>query len=197
MDKLAIYSWLTLTNRSSEQASTIYQTFQNLKACRLSNLEKFGNISNIYILNSTEKTASLFDMLTQLDYYKIVPHSTLSLWRNHWNWFFNFFKDFFYFDLFLIFFFHLCLYVCFLPIYNSKLHWFIILRKNQTFPCVFVLKMLPKKHRAVCCDICNLWVHIKCNNITEYCYGKLQNDKESYCKICIKIIVPFLKLSDN
>ena len=69
---------------------------------------------------------------------------------------------------------------------------------NQKFPCSICPKNVAKNHNAVCCDICNLWVCIKCNNITKYCYRKLQNDKKPwYCKKCIKNIVPFSQLSDS
>ena len=33
------------------------------------------------------------------------------------------------------------------------------------FPCNICAKATAKSYNAVCCDICNLWVHIKCNNI--------------------------------
>ena len=60
---------------------------------------------------------------------------------------------------------------------------------NQNFPCSICPKNVAKNHNAVYCDICNLWVHIKCNNNTKYCYRKLQNDKEPwFCKKCIKNI---------
>ena len=69
---------------------------------------------------------------------------------------------------------------------------------SQKFPCSICPKNVSKNHNAVCCDICNLWVHIKCNNVTKYCYRKLQNDREPwYCKKCIKNTVPFSQLSDN
>ena len=69
---------------------------------------------------------------------------------------------------------------------------------NQKFPCSICPKNVAKSHNAVWCDICNLWVHIKCNNITKYCYRKLQNDKEPWhCKKCIKNTVAFSQLSDN
>ena len=48
---------------------------------------------------------------------------------------------------------------------------------NQKFPCRISPENVAKNHNAVSCDICNLWVHIKCNNITTYCYRELQNDK--------------------
>ena len=69
---------------------------------------------------------------------------------------------------------------------------------NQKFACSICPKNVTTNHNAICCDICNLWVHIKCNNITKYCYRKLQSDKEPwYCKKCIRNIVPFSQLSHN
>ena len=35
---------------------------------------------------------------------------------------------------------------------------------------VFTQKKVANNHFAVCCDICNLWLHIKCNNITKFYY---------------------------
>ena len=69
---------------------------------------------------------------------------------------------------------------------------------NQNCPCSICPKNVAKNYNAICCDICDLWVHIKCNNVTKYCYRKLQNDKETwFCKKFIKNIVPFSQLSDN
>ena len=34
------------------------------------------------------------------------------------------------------------------------------------FPCGICATAVAKNHNAVC-DICNLWAHIKCNNITK------------------------------
>ena len=71
---------------------------------------------------------------------------------------------------------------------------------NKKFPCRICPKNVAKNHNAVCCDICNLWVHIKWvhNNITRYCYRKLQNSKEPwYPKKCIKNIAPLSQLPDN
>ena len=41
------------------------------------------------------------------------------------------------------------------------------------FPCGVCYKAVAKNHNAVYCDSCNLWVHIKCNNLTKFCYRKL------------------------
>ena len=33
------------------------------------------------------------------------------------------------------------------------------------FPCGICSKAVEKNRNAVCCDGCNLWVHIRCNNL--------------------------------
>ena len=66
------------------------------------------------------------------------------------------------------------------------------------FPCGICTKNVTNNHYAVYCDICKVWVHIKCNNITNYCYRKLEKSEDPwYCKKCIKDIVPFSELSQN
>ena len=69
---------------------------------------------------------------------------------------------------------------------------------NPKCPYAVCYKAVAKNHNAVCCDSCNLWVHIKCNNLTKFCYRKLQTCHEPwYCKNCIKQILPFSKLSES
>ena len=66
------------------------------------------------------------------------------------------------------------------------------------FPCVKCNRNVGKRHRAVCCDICNRWVHIKCNLINPNDYKKLQNDPSPfYCIQCTTTIFPFGKITDN
>ena len=66
------------------------------------------------------------------------------------------------------------------------------------FPCDVCYKAVAKNHNAVCRDSCNLWVHVKCNNLTKFCYRKLQTSQEPwYCKSCIKQILPFFKLCES
>ena len=51
---------------------------------------------------------------------------------------------------------------------------------------------------AIPCTIINSWVHKKCNNITKFCYQKLQNSQDSwYCKKYIKQILPFSELTES
>ena len=66
----------------------------------------------------------------------------------------------------------------------------------KKFPCGICKKTVAANHNAVCCDICNKWVHISCNNITRYCYRKLQKDGTPwYCKICLGQTIPFSNLT--
>ena len=64
------------------------------------------------------------------------------------------------------------------------------------YPCGLCDKPVAKNHKAIVCDLCNKWVHCKCNNVplTEY-YNLIDdandesidaNDKQSW--ICIKCI---------
>ena len=66
------------------------------------------------------------------------------------------------------------------------------------FPCGICYKAVAKNHNGVCCDSCNLWVHIKCNNLTKFCHRKLQTSQEHwYHRNCIKQILPFSELSES
>ena len=57
------------------------------------------------------------------------------------------------------------------------------------FPCGTCSKRVTNNHYAVYCDICKIWVLIKCNNITKYCYRKLEKSEDQwYCKNCVRDI---------
>ena len=62
-------------------------------------------------------------------------------------------------------------------------------------PCGICAKAVANNHNAVYCDICNLWVHMKYNYITKFCYRKLQQSHEPwYGQKCIKQVLPFSEL---
>ena len=68
----------------------------------------------------------------------------------------------------------------------------------KKFPCGISETTVVANHNAICCDICNKWVHISCNNITRYCDRKLQKGETPwYCKICIRQAMPFSNLTDH
>ena len=66
------------------------------------------------------------------------------------------------------------------------------------FPSRVCIKNVSHKDKAVQCDLCELWVHIKCNNLNYVDYRYLQNSNESWYSIeCCSTIFPFNSLSSN
>ena len=62
------------------------------------------------------------------------------------------------------------------------------------FPCGICLNPVAKNHKAVKCDNCDLWIHIKCNKINVQTYNLLINDNTVwYCLTC-SMIVTFIQL---
>lgn len=54
------------------------------------------------------------------------------------------------------------------------------------FSCSICAEAVAKNHNAISCDICNLWVYIKCNNVNKFCYRKLQMGQKSwYSQTCV------------
>ena len=39
------------------------------------------------------------------------------------------------------------------------------------------------EHKAIYCDLCNMWVHTKCNKINIASYNMLPNDETKCCCI--------------
>ena len=66
------------------------------------------------------------------------------------------------------------------------------------FPCAQCNKNVGKRHRAVCCDICDKWIHIKCNLLNLNDYKRLQNDTSPFfCIKCTSSIFPFGNITNN
>ena len=66
------------------------------------------------------------------------------------------------------------------------------------YPCGICQKAVGVKHKAICCDICNKWIHIACNNLDKKTYQKLQESNINwFCITCIKKEIPFASQSDN
>ena len=72
-------------------------------------------------------------------------------------------------------------------------------KSQPKFPCPVCNKNVNSNHHAICCDICDLWVHIKCNKLNEKDYKQFQNDDDNnfYCIKCITTIFPFNSLKDT
>ena len=59
--------------------------------------------------------------------------------------------------------------------------------QNPKYPCGICTKNVSQKHRAIQCDPCNFWNHIKCDQIDIKTYEELiksNNAEKYYCKIC-------------
>ena len=68
---------------------------------------------------------------------------------------------------------------------------------HPKFPLKFFAKNAHEKDKAVQCDLCELWTHIKCNSLNYLDYRYLQNCDESWhCIECCSTIFPF-NLSSN
>ena len=66
------------------------------------------------------------------------------------------------------------------------------------FPCKICKKPVAQNHKAVCCDVCDTWVHIKCNKINTQTYNILKKEKASWsCIECSKDVFPFSKLNES
>ena len=60
------------------------------------------------------------------------------------------------------------------------------------FPCGICQKAVGIKHNAVCCDLCNEWIHISCNNLDNKTYKLLQDSStKQFCINCTKKEIPF------
>ena len=69
---------------------------------------------------------------------------------------------------------------------------------HPKFSCKICAKNVQDKDKAVQCDLCELWIHIKCNKLNYLDYRYLQNCDESwYCIECCSTIFPFNFLSSN
>ena len=69
---------------------------------------------------------------------------------------------------------------------------------HPKFHCRICAKNVRDKDNALKCDLCKLWIHIKCNNLNHLDYRYLQNYDESwYCIEYCSTIFPFNSLSNN
>ena len=72
--------------------------------------------------------------------------------------------------------------------------------ENQICFCGICSKKVGQKHKAVQCDLCDHWNHIKCDNIDNKTYEALKKSSVSekyYCKLCKEDLFVFQKLSDD
>ena len=60
------------------------------------------------------------------------------------------------------------------------------------FLCGICGKSVNSNQKAINCDLCKFWVHIKCNGLNAKGYESLQrSDDQWFCYNCINKILPF------
>ena len=72
--------------------------------------------------------------------------------------------------------------------------------RTPNCPCGIGHKNVPDHCKAIFCNSCNLWVHIKCNNISNSQYLDFQNEADDvlwFCLQCTKIMFPFGQLDNE
>ena len=66
------------------------------------------------------------------------------------------------------------------------------------FPCGICQKEVKSKHKAICCDLCDQWIHISCNKLTKTDYNKMMNSNLLwFCKKCLKKELPFNSITNQ
>ena len=71
---------------------------------------------------------------------------------------------------------------------------------SDTFPCGICHKKIPARGKSVFCNHCNLWVHIRCNNISNSEYEELQKEPDDvpwFCLKCTAVMFPFGSLDNE
>ena len=65
--------------------------------------------------------------------------------------------------------------------------------------CTICSKKVAKNHKAIACDLCNCWIHIKCNQLStsDYEKFKLNPNWNFTCLSCNRLNFPFMALNDD
>ena len=69
---------------------------------------------------------------------------------------------------------------------------------NPKYPCGVCNRLVKDEHKAVQCDVCNFWNHIKCDKVDLQMYENLKKSKDPYiCYNCKLNIMPFQNLTNE
>ena len=59
-------------------------------------------------------------------------------------------------------------------------------------------KKVLNQHKAICCDHCNQWIQIKCNNLNDLDYNHLKSKNENwYCILCTQKTLLFCQINEK
>ena len=73
-------------------------------------------------------------------------------------------------------------------------------KNKQKILCNICAKSIRGNAKAVCCDVCDNWVHIKCNSISPSRYADLceeTNNEPFFCIRCFNDELPFGLATDS
>ena len=66
------------------------------------------------------------------------------------------------------------------------------------FPCQVCEKPVATNRNATCCDVCDFWIHIYCNDNCKQIYKQLQKfTSHWYCKSFLKKEIPVSNLNNG
>ena len=73
-------------------------------------------------------------------------------------------------------------------------------KSKQKFSCNICNRNIRENGKAVCCDVCDNWVHIRCNSISPSKYKELcdeDNNEPFFCIKCFNDALPFGQENDT
>ena len=80
---------------------------------------------------------------------------------------------------------------------NSKNNNSSSKKRELIFPCKIRSNNVTNNDDAILCDLCQAWVHIKCNHLNYIDYKYLQGCNEPcYCLSCTNRLSPFGNLNN-
>ena len=66
------------------------------------------------------------------------------------------------------------------------------------YPCTVCKFSIRNSHKAILCDICQNWTHLKCTPFTCEEYIALSNTNEDwFCSVCLATLFPFNHFEDD
>ena len=71
---------------------------------------------------------------------------------------------------------------------------------SDNLPCGICHKTISNSQKAILCNKCNFYIHIKCNDISAAEYKQLEKEPDDvpwFCKPCIKDLFPFGSLTNK
>ena len=62
--------------------------------------------------------------------------------------------------------------------------------------CKICIKVFKTNQNCIYCDICKMWLHLKCANLSLHQFNSLSNtDLPFYCVTCLSTVLPFVNMN--